>query len=66
MRLAELSAAERDYLVSPLPVAEALSPLLVRHFSQVLGARMKRAVQVKVGVPSGQAGLHQGQAALDA
>ena len=63
MRLAELSAAERDYLVSPLPVAEALSPLLVRHFSRVLGARMKQAVQVKVGLPPSQAGLPPGQAA---
>ena len=54
MRLAELSAAERDYLVSPLPVAEALSPLLARHFSRVLGARLKQAVQVKVGLPPGQ------------
>lgn len=51
MRIAELSAAERNYLESPLPVAETLSPLLIRHFSRVLGARIKQGVQVKVGTP---------------
>lgn len=54
MRLAELSAAERDYLTSPLPLETALSPLLVRHFSRVLGARMKQPVQVKTGALPGQ------------
>ena len=56
MRLAELSAAERDYLANPLPIAEALSALLVRHFSRVLGARMKQVVQVLVETPSDKDG----------
>ena len=47
MRLAELSAAERRYLSSPLPAAEALPLLLARHLGQLLGARMKQRVQIQ-------------------
>lgn len=47
MRLVELSAAERRYLSSPLPTAEALPPVLARHLGQLLGARMKQRVQIQ-------------------
>ena len=46
MRLVELSPAERDYLSSPSPAADALSPLLARHLGRVLAARMRHPVQV--------------------
>ncbi len=48
MRLAELSAAERRFLTRPFAPAEKLSPLLIEHLSQVLGARMKRRVHMQV------------------
>lgn len=48
MRLAELSAAERRYLNSPLAPVDALTPALVRHLQGVLGARMKQRVQISV------------------
>lgn len=51
MRIAELSAEERNYLESPSPVAETLSPLLCQYFGRLLGARIKQRVEVKVGTP---------------
>lgn len=49
MRLVELSPAERDYFSSPPPAADALSPLLARHLTRILAARMRHPVQVFAG-----------------
>lgn len=49
IRLVELSPAERDYFSSPLPVPDALSPLLARHLGRILAARMRHPVQVLTG-----------------
>ncbi len=57
MRLAELSAAEHRFLTSPLAPTEKLSPLLIEHLSQVLGARMKRRVQVQIDTHPAQNGV---------
>lgn len=57
MQLAELSAAERRFLTSPLAPTEKLSPLLIEHLSQVLGVRMKRRVQVQIEPRPAQNGV---------
>lgn len=51
MLLAELSTAERRYLSSPVSAPDTWSPMLVRHMSRLLGARLKQGVQIQIIAP---------------
>ena len=46
MRLAELSPAEHLFLASPLPPADAWTPLLMQRLSHLLSARTKQRIQI--------------------